>query len=153
MHRRRPRVPTMSLSRVVLASGRSLDLSELRLSSTYGGRLEDYPCKPVNDLKIQVLVRAAERAFPTTPVHLVPPPREYPDQYAGAFGPVEVLPAVACVGAFHSTALDPDHDPILYGSSLTVVWFQTTARVPYDCDAEPALREITWEDLARDHEL
>ncbi|MDL5202551.1 hypothetical protein [Streptomyces sp. ALI-76-A] len=143
----------MSLSRVVLVSGRSLDLSELRFSSTYGGLLEGYPCKPLNDMRIKGLVGEAGRAFPTAPVHLVPPPREHPDQYTGAFGPVEVLPAVACVGAFHSAALDRDHDPILYRSALTVVWFQPTTQVPYDCDAEPALRDLAWEELARDHEL
>ncbi|MEV0638030.1 hypothetical protein AB0I77_24425 [Streptomyces sp. NPDC050619] len=143
----------MSLSRVVLTSGRSLDLSELRFSSTYGGMLEGYPCKPVNDMKIKGLLRAAEHAFPTTPVHLVPPPREHPDQYTGAFGPVEVLPAVSCVGSFRSTALDPNHDPILSRSALTVIWFQPTTHVPSDCDAEPALRDIAWEELARDYEL
>jgi hypothetical protein len=152
MHHR-PKVPTMSLTRVILTSGRSLDLSELRLSSTYGGMLEGYPCKPVNDMKIKGLVRAAERALPSVPVHLVPPPREYPDQYAGAFGPVEVLPAVACVGAFHSTALDRDHDPVLRRSALTIIWFQPTARVPYGCDAEETLRGVDWEELARDYEL
>ena len=152
MHHR-PKVPTMSLTRVILTSGRSLDLSELRLSSTYGGMLEGYPCKPVNDMKIKGLVRAAERAHPSLPVHLVPPPREYPDQYAGAFGPVEVLPAVACVGAFHSTALDRDPDPVLRRSALAIIWFQPTARVPYGCDAEEALRAVEWEALARDYEL
>lgn len=143
----------MSLTRVILMSGRSLDLSELQLSSTYGGMLEGYPCKPVNDMKIKGLVRAAEHAHPTIPVHLVLPPREYPDQYAGAFGPVEVLPSVACVGAFRSTALDRDHDPVLYRSALTIIWFQPTARVPSGCDAEDALREVEWEGLARDYEL
>ncbi|GAA4083268.1 hypothetical protein [Streptomyces shaanxiensis] len=143
----------MSLTRVVLTSGRSLDLSELRLSSTYGGMLEGYPCKPVNEMKIKRLVLAAERADPATPVHLVAPPREYPDQYAGAFGPVEVLPPVACVGAFRSTALDRDHDPVLHRSALTIVWFQPTPYVPSGCDAEEALREVPWEELARDYEL
>ncbi len=152
MHHR-PRVPTMSLSRVVLTSGRSLDLRELQLSSTYGGMLEGYPCKLVNELKIKGLLRAAEHSFPFAPVHLVPPPREHPDQYAGAFGPVELLPAVACVGLFHSTALDPGHDPVLYRSALTVIWFQPTAWVPSGCDAEPALRDLAWEELARDYEL
>lgn len=33
----RPRARTMSLTRVVLASGRPVDLAELRLSPTYGG--------------------------------------------------------------------------------------------------------------------
>ncbi|MFJ8635084.1 hypothetical protein [Streptomyces sp. NPDC093568] len=143
----------MSLTRVVLTSGRSLDLSELRFSSTYGGMLEGYPCKPVNDMKIRSLVRAAERAHPSLPVHLVPPPREYPDQYAGAFGPVEVLPSVACVGAFHSAALDRGQDPVLRRSALTIIWFQPTAHMPTGCDAEDALREVDWEGLARDYEL
>jgi hypothetical protein len=143
----------MSLTRVVLTSGRSLDLSELRLSSTYGGMFEGYPCKPVNETKIKGLIRAAEHTFPITPVHLVPPPREYPDQYAGGFGPVEILPSVACVGSFRSSALRPEHDRILYGSALTVVWFQPTTQVPSGCDAEAALRDIAWEELARDYEL
>ncbi|OSC51806.1 hypothetical protein B5181_39250, partial [Streptomyces sp. 4F] len=77
----RPRVPTMSLTRVVLSSGRSVDLAELRLTSTYGGLLEGYPCRPVNEMRIKALLHTAERMSPTTPVHLVPPPREYPDQY------------------------------------------------------------------------
>jgi len=143
----------MSLARVVLASGRSIELSELRLSSTYGGMPEGYPCRPVNDMRIKHLLGTAERAFPTTPVHLVPPPREHPDQYAGAFGPVEVLPGVACVGAFHSTAIDPAHDPVLYRSALTIISFQTAPQIPCGCAAEGALREIAWEELARDHEL
>lgn len=152
MHHR-PRVPTMSLARVLLASGRSVDLVELRLVSTYGGMPDGYPCRPVNELRIKGLLRAAEHDSPGTPVHLVPPPREHPAQYAGAFGPVEVLPAVACVGAFRSTALDPAHDPVLYRSALTVIWFQATARVPSGFDAEGALRGVDWEGLARDHEL
>lgn len=149
----RPGVRFMSLTRVILTSGRSVDLTELRLSSTYGGMLEGYPCKLVNDRKIKGLLRTAERAFPSSPVHLVPPAREYPDQYSGAFGPVEVLPPVACVGSLHSTALDPAHDPVLYRSSLTVIWFQPTPRVPDECAAEAGLREVDWAALARDFEL
>jgi hypothetical protein len=143
----------VSLTSIVLSSGRSIELSELRLSSTYGGMLEGYPCKRVNDGTVNGLLRAAERAFPTTPVHLVPPALEYPDQTAGAFGPVEVLPAVACVGAFHSTALEPEHDPVLYRSALTVVWFQPAPNVPSSNRADPALCDIRWDELAQDDEL
>ncbi|WP_258314630.1 hypothetical protein [Streptomyces sp. Act143] len=143
----------MALARLTLASGRSVVLSELRLSSTYGDLPEGYPCGPGNEVRIQGLLRSAARDFPSAPVHLVPPPREYPDQYAGAYGPVEILPSVACVGAFRSTALDPAHDPVLYHSRLTVVWFQPTADVPSGCDAERALRDVDWDELARDHEL
>ncbi|MEV7016163.1 hypothetical protein [Streptomyces sp. NPDC093991] len=143
----------MALSRVVLASGRPVDLAELRLSATYGNVLEGYPCKPLNDLVIARLLRSAERVHPGAPVHLIPPPREYPDQYAGGFGPVEVLPAVTCVGSFRSEALAPGRDRALYRSRLTVVWFQPTSRVPSGCDAETALLDMDWERLATDEEL
>ena len=53
--------------------------------------LEGYPCERINDLKVSWLQRQAEHAFPSMPVHLVPPSRECPDETAGAFGPVEVL--------------------------------------------------------------
>jgi hypothetical protein len=64
-----------------------------------------------------------------------------------------VLPAVACVGAFHSTALEPEHDPVLYRSALTVVWFQPAPNVPSSNSADPALCDIRWEELAQDDEL
>lgn len=143
----------MSLSHISLSSGRSIELTELRMSSTYGGMLEGYPCKPVNDMKVRSLQRQAERAFPSTPVHLVPPSREYPNQTAGAFGPVEVLPSVACIGAFRSTTVAPELDPVLHRSALTVVWFQTGLDVPSGKDADLVLRSIRWEELAQDYEL
>ncbi|MBM9506422.1 hypothetical protein [Actinacidiphila acididurans] len=119
------------------------------MSSTCGGMLEGYPCKRINDWKVSSLQRQAEHAFSTRPVHLVPPSREYPEETAGAFGPVEVLPSVACVGVFHSAALDPAMD----GSALTVAWFQPTPVVPAGEDADLALRGIHWEELAQDYEL
>src|SRR5690606_39584224 len=97
--------------------------------------------------------RRSSALFPGAPVHLVTPPREYPDQYAGAFGPVEVLPAVTCVGSFSSAALDPAHDRVLHRSRLTVVWFQPTSLLPSGCDADPRLRQLPWERLAEDDEL
>ncbi|MFI1223652.1 MULTISPECIES: hypothetical protein [unclassified Streptomyces] len=139
----------MSLGHIVLVSGRAIRLTELRMSSTYGGMLEGYPCKRINDRRVGRLQRQAELAFPSTPVHLVPPPREYPDETVGAFGPVEVLPSVACVGVFDSTALDPAMD----GSSLAVAWFQSAPEVPTGEKADLALRSIRWEELAQDYEL
>lgn len=152
MHQRL-KVPTMALSRVLLTSGRSVDLTELRLSATYGDVLEGYPCKLLNDLAIAGSLRSAAHVHPDVPVHLIPPPREYPDQFAGGFGPVEVLPRVTCVGSFRSEALDPGHDRALYRSRLTVVWFQPTPLIPSGCDAETALLDMDWEQLATDEEL
>ncbi|WAZ22751.1 hypothetical protein STRCI_004042 [Streptomyces cinnabarinus] len=143
----------MSLSRIVLPSGRPVDLMELQLSSTYGGMLEGYPCAIVNKMKITGLLRSAERAFPSSPVHLIPPVREYPDDYSGAFGPVEVIPKVACLGSFRSTAVDPSLDPVLHRSHLTVAWFQPTPQTPSGSVDDHPLRELAWEELAEDHEL
>lgn len=143
----------MSLSHIVLSSGRSIELTELRMSSTYGGMPEGYPCKPINDMKISGLLREAGDAFPSAPVHLVPPFREYPNQAARALGPVEVLPSVACIGVFHSVAVAAGLDPVLHRSALTVVWFQPAPAVPSGEDADPALRIIHWDELAQDYEV
>ncbi|MFI8423695.1 hypothetical protein [Streptomyces sp. NPDC085479] len=143
----------MSLSHIALSSGRSIELTELRMSTTYGGMLEGYPCRRINDMKVSGLLRQAERAFSFAPVHLVPPSREYPDQTAGAFGPVEVLPSVACIGVFGSTAVDPELDTVLHRSALIVAWFQATTEIPSGQDADSALRGIRWDELAQDHEL
>ncbi|MEU7696746.1 hypothetical protein [Streptomyces sp. NPDC039028] len=143
----------MPLSHILLPSGRSIELTELRMSATYGGMLEGYPCKPVNDMKVRGLLRQAERAFPSTPVHLLPPSCEYPDHAAGAFGPVEVLPSVASIGTFRSTTIAPELDSMLHRSALTVVWFQAGLEVPSGDDADLALRSIRWEELAKDYAL
>lgn len=139
----------MSLGHIVLSSGRSIRLAELRMSSTYGGMLEGYPCKRINDRRVSWLQRQAASAFPSMPVHLVPPSREYPDKTAGALGPVEVLPSVACIGVFDSAALDPAMD----GSTLVVAWFQPAPEVPAGEEADLALRNIRWEELAQDYDL
>lgn len=143
----------MPLSHIVLTSGRSIELVQLRMSSTYGGMLEGYPCKRINDMKVSGLQREAERAFPRATVHLVTPSREYPDESAGHFGPVEVLPSVACIGVFSSTAIDPELDPVLHQSALTMAWFQAGPDVPSGEDADLALRRVRWEELAQDHKL
>ncbi|MFI1780490.1 hypothetical protein [Streptomyces rubiginosohelvolus] len=143
----------MSLSHVVLASGRSVELTEIRMESTYAGFLEGYPCKRINDMKTRGLRRRAEQDFPALPFHLVPPVLTYPDETGGAFGPVEVLPAVLCIGVFRSTVVDGGLDPVMHRSALVVAWFQDTAAVPSGEDADPALRGVDWDALALDREL
>ncbi|MFE1442642.1 hypothetical protein [Streptomyces sp. NPDC058739] len=143
----------MSLSRIILSSGRLVELSALSMSSTYGGMLEGYPCKPVNMMRTKNLLYRAGQEYPGTPAHLVPPAVERPDPTPRAFGPVEVLPAVACLGLFRSAVISPEHDPVLYRSALVVAWFQPAPTVPSDEDADETLRALEWEALAEDHEL
>jgi len=145
----------MSLSYVNLTSGRTADLTEVRLNSTYGGLLEGYPCRRINEWSISALERGAKTAHPHLPVHLVAPVREYPegDVSQGPFGPVEVLPAVRCVGVFTSTPVDPDLDPVLHRSGLVVAWFQEGPDVPSGDRADQGLRDVPWDELAEDFEL
>lgn len=70
----------------------------------------------MNDLKLDGLIRSAEKLFPAYPVHLVTPVRDYPDHPAGAFGPAELLPAVTCIGSCTSQPIDMECDPVLYRS-------------------------------------
>lgn len=69
----------MALTRVTLTSGRTVAISDLRLTSTYGGMLEGYPFKRWNDRIVDGLARRTAAAFPTTPTHLVTPHRDHPD--------------------------------------------------------------------------
>ncbi|MBV1941004.1 hypothetical protein KUF83_31230 [Streptomyces sp. BV286] len=142
----------MALAHIVLTSGRSIELSDVRLSSTYGGMLEGYPFRRWNDLKLECLLRSVEKDRPSIPVHLVAPVRELPDLLAGGFGPVELLPAVTCVGSFTSQPIDPERESVLHHSALTVVWFQATPDIPSGEDADHGLRSVCWDDAARDFE-
>ncbi|MEU8514601.1 hypothetical protein AB0C76_23840 [Kitasatospora sp. NPDC048722] len=142
----------MTLARLSLASGRSIELSDVRLSSTYGGMLEGYPFRRLNDLKVQRLLKRAADEWPSVPVHLIEPVRELPDLPAGGFGAVELLPAVTCVGSFSSRPVDPGLSSVSYYSVLTVVWFQATPGVPSD-DAGSGLRGLPWDSIAKDFEL
>jgi hypothetical protein len=143
----------MALTHVTLTSGRTVEISELRLTSTYGGMLEGYPFKRWNDGIVDGLARRTAAAFPNTPTHLVTPHRDHPDLPARGFGPVELLPAVTCVGFFRSSAVDPALDPVLHRSALAVAWFQATPDIPSGHTADPALRAIPWEEAAQDFEL
>ncbi|GAA4596265.1 hypothetical protein GCM10023194_68020 [Planotetraspora phitsanulokensis] len=138
---------------VQLASGRKLALSTVELSSTYGGLLEGYPCARLNDRVISGLGGWARTHYPSMPFHLIDPPRTYPDTQPGHFGPVEVLPAVSCVGVFSASPVSEDSDSVLCESVLVVAWFQADVSLPVGEDALPAFRELAWENLAEDREL
>ncbi|MFI6285585.1 hypothetical protein ACIBCM_12640 [Streptomyces sp. NPDC051018] len=137
---------SIRLTEINLSSGRSIELSDLHLSTTYGGVLEGYPYKEFNDRKLTRLIESTEKRRPHHAVHLITPPRELPDTSAGRRGPVELLPAVTCVGLFTSGPIDPACDL----SMLTVIWFQPTAEVPTTSTADPGLLTLDWEALAKD---
>ena len=141
----------MALSYVVLRSRRSLELTDLRLSCTYAGLLEGMPNEAINKEIIDSLMASAAREHPNRPVHLVPPPRTYPDEPASrSGGRIEILPRVACIGTFESDAIGPDADPDWDRSWLTAVWFQEEASLD---GIREAVADMPWREVARDMTL
>ncbi|MFI0940509.1 hypothetical protein [Streptomyces sp. NPDC021020] len=141
-----------SLSRITLTSRRGIYLSDLRMSATYGGLLEGVPTAHVNDHIVDYRLRHARETYPDRPVHLIPPERTETGRTGFRGRPVEYLPPVVCLGSFDSTEIDPAHNDGWWTSLLVVVWFQQVAEVPSDTAGLPALRELAWEELARDFE-
>ncbi|MFD8691692.1 hypothetical protein [Streptomyces sp. NPDC059651] len=142
----------MSLSHLTLSPRRGIALAELRLRSTYAGLIAGAPTKQVNERIIAHLLGTAEKAYPGWPVHLIPPEVTARGGTTRRDEPIEDLPAVACIGAFDSSEIDPAHDSGWYFSALVVVWFQATADPPTNDNAPAALRSLPWEELARDFE-
>ncbi|MEV5572487.1 hypothetical protein AB0L06_20785 [Spirillospora sp. NPDC052269] len=146
----------MPLASITLHSGRQVSLDSLQISSTYGGMLEGYPCALINDRKLAALAKRPESAYPGPPVHLITPPRRYPDGESDRrlpFGPVEELPAFYCRGSFTSHYIDPNPDEVFHRSSLTVVWFQDDLVTPVPVFVATAIADLAWDELAEDYEL
>lgn len=124
----------------------------LETFSTYGGMLEGYPCAKINDRLLSALSERRESAYWTPPVHVITPPRTYPEPESDhlAFGPVEVLPGTYCRGAFQSNRIDEERDEVLYQSYLTVVWFQAGLDTTVTEFVTAALSGLQWEQFSED---
>ncbi|WP_262403740.1 hypothetical protein [Actinomadura sp. CNU-125] len=127
----------------------------MRIHSTYDGLLEGYPTAQMNESLLGSLGKRREFRYRTAPpVHVVRPPRTNPERgRRGAFGPMEVLPPVYCVGFFDSARIDEDHDDVLYRSWLDVVWFQDDIAGPPVEFVTAAVADLPWDGLAEDYEL
>jgi hypothetical protein len=139
----------------MLNSGRSVELTSLEIFSTYGGPLEGYPCARINDRILARLAKRPESAY-APPVHLIIPPRRYPEVRSGrrlAFGPVEELPAVYCRGSFRSRCLADDPGGALRYSWLTALWFQNDLADPMADFVTTAVADLAWDEHAKDYEL
>ncbi|MFJ8435324.1 hypothetical protein ACIQ9P_28915 [Kitasatospora sp. NPDC094019] len=140
----------MALAQVVLGSGRSIQLSGLRLAETYDGLLMGYPTREMNDGIVAGAVERAKKDYPSAPVHLVEPPRAARELRRATFGPMEELPRVLCTGFFISEPVDPALESVLHVSRLVVVWFQAESELPSLERADPGLLGVPWEKQAED---
>ncbi|RKN20814.1 hypothetical protein D7147_08215 [Micromonospora musae] len=146
----------MELALVVLPNGRDIALTEVHLTSTYGGLLEGYPMRRLNDMIMGGLAQRAARVLPGAPVHVVDPPRtRESDLNVGSlpFGPVESLPAVIVMGRFSSGPVDDGKDPVLHRSRLVIVWLQDHVALPSPEGAPAGLTVVDWERWAEDFEI
>jgi hypothetical protein len=145
----------VTLAWIPLASGHDVELTHLEIFSTYGGMLEGYLNARSNDPLPSALSKRRESAYWTPPVHVITPPRSYPETESThlPFGPVEVLPGTYCRGAFRSDRIDEQLDDVLYRSYLTVVWFQEGLDGTVTEFVAAALSSLQWEQLAEDNEL
>lgn len=148
----------MTLAWITLASGHDVELTALEIHATYSGMLEGYPCALVNNRLLAGLARRRESPYWTPPVHVIEPPRTYPESESrggsepGHFGPVELLPAVYCRADLRGNRIDEELDEVLYESSLTVVWFQEDLAQPVAAFVTAALSDLPWDRLAQDSE-
>jgi hypothetical protein len=145
----------MTLATIRLASGRSLKLVHLELTSVYYGILEGYPNARMNDMRLKYLAKRRESEYASPPRYLITPPRRYPDPTTESwpFGPIEELPPVSYLGLFHSDRINPQIHPVLYQSWLEVVWFQENVDGPVAEFVTAAVRDLAWDELAEDYEL
>ena len=143
----------MALAYFVLSTGRDIELTSLAVRLSYGGSLEGYPHRRMNDAILAGLAkRAPGPRLP--PKHVTEPPRTYPESaWTGAFGPVEQLPPVICTADFVSHPVDEDLDAVLHRSHLTVAWFQETIDEPIAQSVSTAIVDVNWDQLAEDFEL
>ena len=142
----------MTLALIELASGREVKLVSLEVWATYSALLEGYPCARINDRKLAAFATCTADDPNPGPVHVIQPPRRYPGG-SGPFGPVEELPAVCCRACFQAWPISTELDQALHRSGLTVAWFQDNLAAPVADFVTAAVADLSWDELAADHQL
>lgn len=145
----------MTLAWIKLDSGRGVQLTGLEIFSTYDGLLAGYPCALINDRLLARLARRSEPVDGSPPVHVITPPRSYPDGGADRppLGREERLPLVYCRAYLRSGCIDRRLDDGFHDSWLTVVWFQDDLARPVTDFVPAAVAGLAWEELAEDFEM
>jgi hypothetical protein len=139
----------VDLAVITLDSGRVLELTELHVSSTYGGWMEGVPTPSDNDRIIERLRDKGIEMFGAWPVHVVDGPRT-PRPRQGSYRPHEQLPGVTCIGRFESVALHPAPHALMPSSNAIIAWFQNDFSAVFGVDAQARLRAVQWEQFAKD---
>jgi uncharacterized protein (TIGR02996 family) len=143
-----------------LSSKRFISLRELRQSLVYEGLIEGIPTTSMNQRIIERMVAEERARHPNGgEPYLIQPverpteyPRGVPKLYLDSNDKPAELPAVACIGRFHSRYGTAEADPDC-SSELTVIWFQDDFALPIAVEVWPRLVAIDWDQHAIDYGL
>jgi hypothetical protein len=126
---------------IKLATGRQIFLDELFQSHTYAGWLEGKNSPSLNRSMLESHAEIASRIW-TNDAHVTLRLSHYTSHLN------DRLPGTRCMARF--ICYEPAAKSGKAGSSLVVIWFQEQGFPLLTDDNAPALRELAWEDLARD---
>ncbi|SHM27727.1 hypothetical protein [Cryptosporangium aurantiacum] len=141
----------MDLGEVLVLGGRTIRLTSVELSRTYGGLIEGYPNSRLNDAHLQRARGRLETRYPRTPTYVLEPARTlHPERNFSRGRPWEELPAVECRGFFTSTTIGPPGEYGLGMSCLAVAWWQDHDGAIFSDSARPAFATLDWKAHAED---
>jgi hypothetical protein len=136
---------------IKLTSGHTITLESLSQEKTYANLLEGLPRAKFNDEIIERWRKEAVKSEHQRVVLINPVRRPGPTKFStpgddAAWGPIENLPQIVCVGMFQSSR--PVRKQQAHFSLLNIVWFQDQFALPIDAGVMAQIAKLDWEHLA-----
>jgi hypothetical protein len=143
----RPQKEVIMPEKLLLLSGREIQLAEIWQESTYDGVVEGLPNSYINrNIVEQLRIDPKYKLHGYTP-HVLPPlerPIELPHPYS--LGRPMLLPSVKCIARFRSSS--PTEEGAGDYSTMAVAWFQDQFALPIEASVVQQLLEMDWNSLA-----
>lgn len=140
--------------KLVLGTGREIELVQLDQRRTYEGLIEGLPTTRSNAAYLQRLIQAHTATLNHGAVLIEPVESliEWPaDRDPYPFGTPAQLPDTTCVGRWRSK---PVHgEEYIFRSELVVIWLQEEFALPVPQSVQNALESLDWDGLAVDIEI
>ncbi|MBN2107162.1 MAG: hypothetical protein JW832_07015 [Deltaproteobacteria bacterium] len=141
---------------IELTDGRIVRIAELFQFEIYAGLFEGEPNAELNkELIEKTLSYAKDKIWSPTRLMLIPPVMREPgitERDRKTYGVVDqpqYLPGAACIAQLES--FFPTQDKDMFGSMLTVVWFQERYPFPIDPQVLQCIKKLDWNNLASDY--
>lgn len=142
---------------IELPGGRTVRIAQLFHYETYACLFLGEPNEERNKEQIEeILTYAKDKIWAATEPTLIPPVMREPKitkrdkKTYGVFEQPQYLPGVTCIAQLESSS--PAKDKDMFGSMLTVVWFQDRYPFPIDPPVVECIKKLDWNSLAVDYE-